>query len=328
MLNRVMQIGFATIVAMTFAGVAQAQDEEAPVEGEAPADTTDVDGDGVPDSTDGAPTDGTDDGAADMDGDGANEGTAEGGGAKHGLVLPKGGISLHVGLEINMSTDAVGKPFSIAPDVWYGVNEKLSAGIVHSVYGRTGFWDGYRSSLCLAGEENGCAKVYDNIGVAGKYALSQTADMGLAAIGGLHVNSFDPMLLALRVGVEGMWTSGKMAVHFVPSLQIGLTEREPEAATPGIAVSANKEVLAIPVSLMYAASHQLHAGVQTGIRGPLDGFGDAYSVPLSLGAIYMVNPQIMVGGAFGFNRILGAELPEGVSAMDFRALNIFFGWKK
>ena len=48
-------------------------------------------------------------------------------------------------IDVNMSADAVGKPFSIAPDIYYGVSDKLSVGLTHD------------TGLCLAGEENGCA---------------------------------------------------------------------------------------------------------------------------------------------------------------------------
>jgi hypothetical protein len=72
---------------------------------------------------------------------------------------------------------------------------------------------------------------------------------------------------------------------------------------------------------MFAVNPKLGVGAQTGIAGPLDGFGDAYAIPLSFGAHYMVSDKIMAGGAFSFLNIAG----EGSSA-DFRALNIMVGY--
>src|SRR5689334_16309273 len=48
------------------------------------------------------------------------------------LVLGKGKIAIAGStVNINLSADAVGKPFSLAPSVFYGVNEKLTVGLVH-----------------------------------------------------------------------------------------------------------------------------------------------------------------------------------------------------
>ena len=58
------------------------------------------------------------------------------------------------------------------------------------------------------------------------------------------------------------------------------------------------------------------------IAGPLDGFGDFYRIPLSVGAMFNVNPKLTAGGTFSFLNIGG----KGSSA-DFRALNIMIGYK-
>jgi hypothetical protein len=56
---------------------------------------------------------------------------------------------------------------------------------------------------------------------------------------------------------------------------------------------------------MYAIDAKLHAGVQTGIFGLLDGFGDNYAIPVNLGAMYMVDEKLSVGGTFGFHNLAG-----------------------
>jgi hypothetical protein len=233
------------------------------------------------------------------------------GGAAHGLTLPKGKIAIHGVVEVNMSKDAVGKPFSIAPDIWYGVSDKLTVGVVHSGFGATGFLGGVGNGLCLAGEEKGCAEVYDNVGFEGKFSLKAEPNMSLAAVGGVHLLTLsDPMFADLKLGLAGAWRSGKISVMFAPSIFIGLTERD-----------FNKEILFIPVGAMFAANPKLAVGAQTGIAGPLDGFGDAYIVPLSLGGHYAVSDKVMVGAAFSFLNIAGKE-----SSADFRALNLMLGY--
>ncbi len=318
MLNRVIQAGLATFVAMAIAGhgVARAQGEEEDPAGD-PADGTsapEYDGDGTPDAADGAPADGTDDGMADTDGDGAVEGEG-GGGEAHMHSLRAGGISVHVALQVGLLESNVGDPLSLSPDVWYGVSDKLAVGLTHSIYGLTGFWSGLTpSSLCIAGDA--CGDVYSNGGLQAKFGLSQSGGMSLSAIGGVIYNVADPFRLGLRAGVDGMWSSGQISVAFTPSLYIGLNERD---------TAGNKEALMLPVAFMFGLSEQLHLGAQTGLIGPLDGLGDSFRIPLAFGATFKLNHTMMVGGAFSLDRVAGGD--DVFGATDLRSLALFFSWR-
>ena len=256
---------------------------------------------------------GGDAGGGDMGGGdmGGGDMGADPGGAPP-LILPKGKLGIFVGIDLNLSADAVAKPFSITPDIWYGVMPKLEVGIVHSGYGTSGFWwAGLGRGLCLAGEENGCAKVYDNIGVDAHYLLVE-GGVDLAADVGVLINSFDPMLLTLKAGVKGRKMMGKLAIGFNPNIWIGLTERD-----------FNKEILNIPVDVHFMLSPKLGLGLQTGISGPLDGFGDAFNVPVSVGAMFSVTPAIMAGASFNLPLVVNGFDAE---AFDARSLSVFVGW--
>jgi hypothetical protein len=235
--------------------------------------------------------------------DGAMEG-------KPPMILAQGKLSVVVPVGINMSASAVAKPIAIAPDVWYGVMPKLEVGVAHSNEALTGFWfQGLGGGVCVTGESSGCPKLYNGpIGVLAHFTLME-GSIDLAADGGL-VTTLDPMALSLKAGVRGRWMSGKIAVHFSPGIGIGLTERD-----------SNKEEIFVPVSVGYMVSPKLHAAVQTGIFGPLDGFGDAFAIPVGVGALFGVNDKIMVGGAFTFWNLAG----KGSSA-DFRDLTLVAMW--
>jgi len=285
-----------------FAGSAWAQEEEGegdpcggePVEGEEGGAEGAVEGDG---NSEALPVGEAADGA-EMDGE------------VPPLILPKGKLAVNVVLGVNLSTDAVAKPIAIAPDVWYGVAPKLEVGLVHSNYGLTGFWFQPGGGVCVTGEENGCAKLYDGpIGVLAHFALME-GNLDLAADGGLVISSLDPMTLSLKVGAKGRWMSGKIAVHFNPYIGIGLTERD-----------TNKEEIGVPVTVGYMVNEKLHAGLQTGIAGPLDGFGDFFIVPVGVGALYALNANMSVGGAFNFINLAGKN-----GGADFRTLDLMFQW--
>lgn len=243
---------------------------------------------------------------------------AEEGGATadaHSMITPKGKLRIDVSIGVNMSKELVGKPISINPDVWYGVAPKLEVGLAHSSYGLTGFWgtDALGGGLCLTGTDNGCAKFYDGpVGVLGRYALVE-GDLTVAADGGVVIGSLDPMQLSLKVGVRGVKKMDKLMIGFAPFIALGLTERD----------AGNKEYLGVPVDVNYMVNDKLGVGVQTGIQGPLDGFGDAYFVPLSLAGMYQVNENINAGASFTLLRVAGFE---GPGAADLRGLSVFASW--
>lgn len=232
---------------------------------------------------------------------------------------------------INLSADAVGKPISLAPAIYYGVNDKLTVGVTHDA-GST-MWSprpAFRTitivnpldptmtltgvggaGICLTGEDNGCNKVYDNVGLDALFSLAM-GKFSVAAHGGLDVFSFDPFTLSLRAGVLGRYEiAPKIAVSFDPRISIGLTERD-----------FNKETIDVPAWLWFMASPKLAAYVSSGIAGPLDGFGDAFSIPLGVGANFNVNEKLSAGLDFQFLNIAGKN-----STADARAIGIRVGYK-
>jgi|JI10StandDraft_1071094.scaffolds.fasta_scaffold05872_13 hypothetical protein len=248
---------------------------------------------------------------------------AEEGGAAaegHSMITPKGKLRVDVSIGVNLSKELVAKPITITPDVWYGAAPKLEVGIAHSGYGLTGFWgmESLGGGLCLTGEENGCGKFYDGpVGVLARYALVE-GDLTVAADGGLVISSLDPMTMSLKAGVRGAKMMDKLMIGFAPFISLGLTERD----------AGNKEEIGIPVDVNYMVNDKLGVGVQTGVYGPLDGFGDSFVLPVSLAGMYQVNESITAGASFTLHRVTGGT-PEGVDgpgAADFRGLSVFASW--
>lgn len=291
----------------------------------APAWAQDDDDDiGMDDDDDGDPGDGEpmgddDDDDGGMGGDGATtaDGTAEVGAAvaKMGLILPEGKLMIGGGVTINFSADAVFKPLALNPDVWYGVMPKLMAGLVHSPQAFTGFFAGAGGGLCLTGTDNGCGDVYDSPGLVARYELMSDDALDLAFDGGLLFLSLSEFTLTLKAGVVGRWVSGKIAVWFNPNIWLGLTDRSVDVM--GVEIPINKERLNLPVGVTYAATPEVKVGVQTGIAGFLDGFGDSWAGVLSAGGFYALNPTTHVGLVFSFNDLYGAN-----STADARSLQL------
>jgi hypothetical protein len=276
------------------------------------------------------PETGTEEGTTEgMEGEGEGEGevaatttetaaTAEGAMAEGPpMIAPKGKIRVDVSIGVNLSKELVAKPITITPDVFYGVSDKLEVGVAHSGYALVGFWgaESLGGGLCLAGTDGGCGKVYDGpLGLLGRFVLME-GSIDLAADGGVVIGPFDPMTLSLKAGVRGRKMMGKMMIGVAPNISLGLTERD----------GGNKEYLAVPVDVNFMVNDKLGVGVQTGIHGPLDGFGDAFFVPVSLGAMFQINPSLTAGGAFVLHRVAGGA--DGPGAADLRGLSVFASWR-
>ncbi len=213
--------------------------------------------------------------------------TAAGEGADQ-LTLPKGRLLLDAYLEVNVSSGSVFKPFSLSPDVWYGVTDQITVGLTHSGVAASGFVGiSPNTALCLAGTGGGCADIYNAFGVDARYRLT-TGKLAWAAEGGVYVRDFDPVTVAVKLGAVGRWSSGKLAIELSPNVFIGVTERD----------AGNEEFLNLPVTALYTVIPKLAAAVQIGITTPFTDLADNYAIPLSIGAHYQAMPGLNVNAAF------------------------------
>ncbi|HET7504538.1 MAG TPA: hypothetical protein VFK02_26130 [Kofleriaceae bacterium] len=248
----------------------------------------------------------------------AAEATAAAGQGADQLTLPKGRVLLNAFVEINLSADFVGKPISLSPDVWYGVTPDITAGLVHSSVGASGFIGGVGDSLCLTGVDNGCSDLYKNVGVDVRYRL-KNGPLAYAADGGLYVSSFDPVTLALKAGGVVRWHEGPLAVEAAPNLFVGLTERTQNQMVGGavVEVTSNGEVLNLPVAAIYTLAPKIDLAAQTGVVLPFENTGDNYRVPFSVGGNFQVNEALSVTAAFSLLAVVGGGAATGFDARTF-----------
>jgi hypothetical protein len=233
---------------------------------------------------------------------------AAGGEGGEQLTLQKGRAVLNAYLGIGLSSGGAFKPVSISPDIWYGVTDDITAGVVHSAVGTTGFIGGVGESLCLTGSDNGCGDLYSNAGVEARYKLKMNG-MALAVDGGLysgHVS--DLKLLEVKLGAVGRWQKGPLAVEAAPNLLIAVTDRSSTTTTNGISItSGNSDVLNVPGTVLYTLNPMITLAGQSGLVLPLENTGDAYAVPLSVGAFYKVSGELNVSAAFSLPRLIAGS---------------------
>lgn len=225
------------------------------------------------------------------------------------IMFPRSMIQITGTLEANLSVDATFEPFSLAPDIYYGVNEKLTVGVIHSssAFGSYGAGNG----ICLSGADGGCPDTYRSVGFDGLYGLMDDK-IEVAAHGGIDILSVpDPMLVSLRMGVKARWNNTKIQVVCDPHIRFGITERD-----------FNDDAIGIPVQANYQATSKLAAGAHTGLFGPLDGLGDALRIPFGLQALYGLSHKVDIGGALSFINVFGTD-----GSADARVLNVFASYR-
>lgn len=170
--------------------------------------------------------------------------------------------------------DGFGKPITVAPDLYFGVDDRLTVGITHE------------RGFCLTGEEGSCSSVYDDLGIEALYGVMRAGTLQAAAHGGVLFPSLaDPFVGGVRVGFLTRLRVASVAVVFDPTLYLGIFERD-----------ALGEHLELPLDLQYQLNTQTMLYASTGVEGELSGFGDAYRVPIGVGANFAVNERFDFGG--------------------------------
>jgi hypothetical protein len=236
--------------------------------------------------------------------------------APNSLVMPKGKVLLDAFLEMNLSSGAVFKPVSLSPDIWYGVTDDLTLGLVHSTTGGSGFIGGIDNSLCFG---SACEHFYPDVGLDARYRLARP----LALDVGLYALDTSPFQLAIKLGIDGRWTWNKLSLEVQPSLYIGVTNRSQPTQTMGGVTTPvpgthpNTEDVYLPITVAYLVAPRVDIALQPGLVLPFTATGSTWRVPIALAARFAATPKLGIGLAFAFLDLIG-----GTSTADTRSLTL------
>ncbi|HEY0705692.1 MAG TPA: hypothetical protein VGG33_02790 [Polyangia bacterium] len=231
--------------------------------------------------------------------------TVMGGSELTSIMQPGGSLVIAVPLVISLSKDFVADPINIPLDIYYGVSDDLTLGITHS----NGVVQGVMPyqitrGLCLSGDVF-CSKpgpaadrshrFYNNIGLDALLRLA-AGTLQLAGHGGLDFASLDPSAIHLRLGVLAKAPLGEnIAILTDPRVLIALNKRD----------AGNDDYLTFPIAVQLGTASGLRLSGMTGISGPLDGFGDAFTGWLGAFLALGVNQSVDVFGSFTFETLYG-----------------------
>ncbi len=224
------------------------------------------------------------------------------------LTLPAHKLVINGFFEASLSKKQAFKPISISPDIWYGVTDDATVGLVHSSVGTTGFLGGVGDSLCLSGKSNNCAHPYPNVGADLRYRLMTP----ISVDAGLFIrDTSDPFQLALKIGADARWRFNRLALEALPSLFFGLNNRSK-------GLSQNKDWLYLPITASYEVVDRFQVALQTGLALQFEKASENYSIPLAVAGRYQVTKELGLGLAFALPRLIapskkinGIEPPHG-----------------
>jgi hypothetical protein len=215
------------------------------------------------------------------------------------LGLSAGMLQVDINGAVGMTKGFVAKPINLPLAVWYGITNELQFGLVHG------------TGLCLTGKDNGCAKVYNDLGLQLLFSLfGRGSSLEIATWAQLNFLSFDPNTMNLAIGGAMNWVvGGNVAILAYPNFGLGLNQRD----------NGNKESFGLPVAAYFRASENIAPILFTGLgQTSLDGYGDRYTIPVGVGVLVGVNTTFDVGARFDFLNLLGAN-----STADARALTLW-----
>jgi len=228
------------------------------------------------------------------------------------LTLGKGVVGIHADFAVDISAHQWGKPLWLIPNVYYGVSDQLSVGIVENPT-----WEFFPSQggFCLSNDTY-CGKVVvpNNTSLDLKFSLSRTASMEVAFHGGIDLLAIDPFTAAGRAGLLlKILINGPVSIMADPSFRAGITRRNPPAP-----YAPNKEYISVPIRVGYQLNPQVNVGLLTGVNSALDGFADRYQVPVGLTGLAALTDKIDVGATLLFPAVAGFVGP-GTSHADYRS---------
>ena len=209
------------------------------------------------------------------------------------LVTPVGRVDATLWLEVDLTSNYVGQPTSLAPDVTVGIAQGWSLGLIHSS-SAMGLADA-GNGLCLTGDEGGCPRVYRNVGLEARWAVGHYGAAELAVTGQLVARRFDPFRLSVRPGALLRVRYDWFAFVAWPEIAVGLTHVD----------EGNRHFLNLPLRFQFQIVEPLAVELVTGLRGTFATFSDTYTIPLGLGFRARVHERVEVRADATWSRMWG-----------------------
>ena len=210
------------------------------------------------------------------------------------LTQGEGAWLLRGNLELTLDVRGFAQPFSLAPDVWYGVTQRLTIGVVNS-FSAVDLIDA-GGSLCFRGAEGLCRHTYRGSGMDVLWSWL-TGDFAVAPRARFLVRDVDPWKPAVTLGALARWTRGRFAISADPYLRLGVANRD----------LGNRATVVVPVWLALQPAARWLLALHTGWDSELATWRDGWHVPMAIDVAHRFTPELDAGFELGFPHVLGPQ---------------------
>lgn len=199
---------------------------------------------------------------------------------------------------INLSKDSAFKPVEFPIHGYWGVTDDVMIGFSHQ--------NGLRFNA--EGPEPLGRRTYNDVGFDSVIFLAGGRNYEVDLHAGVPFHRFSPdLFVGAQIGILGRANFAEsVALVYDPSLYIGANRRK----------LGNGDELHAPIWFYFQPTPRVAPFVGTGVHGPLDNFGDYFSIPLEGGCLFTVADGVHIGGMLRFPNALGHN-----STLDWRTLS-------
>lgn len=249
----------------------------------------------------------------------------ESGGAEGRMTLRGGGFVLGAIVETNLASGKAAKPISVAPDLWFGLHDRLTVGIYHSGRATTGFLSGYGSGLCFRDGMSGICKgglgdLYTFGGAEARIGLSQ-GRFATALVLGANVRFADPnTLLAAKAGFLARIHTRWIGVEISPVALVGLNKRKV------MDVALNEDFLFVPVTFYVRITPRVSLALQGGLSTTVKKASDNFKVPAAAGLSFGLGEHLSIDAAYGLAAV--ADKDKATKPFDQRSVTVGLSYAK
>lgn len=206
-----------------------------------------------------------------------------------------GAFDLRLSLELNLESDLVGRPTSLAPDVWWGVLPRWSIGVVHS---DLSLGDAATTASFCVRETNvpPCDRHYRGSGLD---VLYRALDGPLAISPRLRalLRDIDPWKPALAFGATVRWLHDRFSITVDPSLRVPLAN----------GARGNRVAIDLPAWFAVEPAPGWQLALFTGYEADVVVLRDDGRIPVVLEAAARIAPAVGLGVEAGWPQLFGPQ---------------------
>ncbi|MBK9033212.1 MAG: hypothetical protein IPL61_18395 [Myxococcales bacterium] len=229
-------------------------------------------------------------------------------GASVGATRPAPGhVTVTLVDQRSLMRGVVGEPVTLALDGVVGLTPDLAIGVSHSAAAQGLMRGG--GGLCRDSAAHVCDALY-----AGGYVDVRWRVPGTAAVTGLTrlgLDGVSPWKPVARLGVIARGQRGRAWWAAQPEVAVGLANRG----------NGNRDALLVP-AWAGLTLRSVEVWLETGLRGEIDGFSEAFEIRLGLGGAYRWR-ALTVGATVGFPQLLGPQ-----NTANIRVGSLWLSWSR